>query len=64
MKTIDLTRILTKDMEHKWVALSRDYKKVVGSAKNLSVLKDQMGEKKVIYMKVPSSLRAPAFLRS
>ena len=58
---IDLTKILTKAHEQKWVALSRDHKKVIGFSEDLVKLKKKVGETKVVYMKVPASGRSYAF---
>lgn len=50
----DLTKILGKEHEQKWVALSRDRSKLIDSAENLSVLRERFGEHKndYIYMRV------------
>lgn len=49
---IDLRRILKKEMEGKWAALSVDYKKVFDFSDDLSSLTQKMGTKKVVYMRV------------
>ena len=49
---IDLRRVLKKEMENKWVALSADYKKVFGSSEDLALLTKKIGTEKVVYMKV------------
>ncbi len=51
----DLTKVLTKAHEKKWVALTRDYKQVVAYDENLAELDRQVGAKDVVFMKVPSS---------
>ncbi len=58
---IDLTKVLTPDLEHKWVALSEDYKQVVDSSENLVELKQRVGTDNVVYMKVPASGVSYAF---
>lgn len=49
---IDLRRVLKKEMENKWVALSADYKKVFGFSDDLASLTDKIGTEKAVYMKV------------
>lgn len=49
---IDLRRILKKEMENKWVALSIDYKKVFDFSDDLALLTKKIGTEKVVYMKV------------
>jgi len=51
----DLSKIITKAHENKWVAFSSDYRRVVASASALSTLRKEVGKKKVVYMKVPRS---------
>ena len=50
----DLTKILGKEHEEKWVALSKDRKKLVDSSENLVELRDRMGSKRndYVYMRV------------
>ena len=53
LKLVDLSKIL-KPYENKWVALSLDYKKVLGSGKTLKEAKkeaDEAGEK-YLFLKV------------
>lgn len=55
MKAIDLTKIL-KRHENKWVALTDDHEKVVGSGASLSAARIQAkkrGHEDPIFMKVP-----------
>ena len=52
-KVSGLARILTRKHEGKWVALSRDYKKVLSYNESLVILNKEVGEEKVVYMKVP-----------
>lgn len=49
---IDLRRVLKKEMENKWVALSADYKKVFDFSDDLTFLTKKIGTEKVVYMKV------------
>ena len=49
---VDFSKILDKSHEKKWVALSPDRSKVLGSSFNLIELKNTISEKKAIYMKV------------
>jgi hypothetical protein len=54
---IDLRRVLKKEMENKWVALSVDYKKVFDFSDDLASLTKKIGTEKVVYMKVlPSDI--------
>lgn len=57
MAPIDLTKVLKKTHEGKWVALSRDYRKVIDSNVDLIVLKASMDaiNADVAYMKVPTA---------
>lgn len=52
---VDLTKILTKEHEQKWVALSRDNKTVVAFDDDLIALDKLVGGKDVVFMKVPPS---------
>ncbi len=54
-KNNDLRKILTKEHEDKWAALSEDYNKVVDFSPNLLDLKKKIGAKKVVYMKTPKA---------
>lgn len=49
----DLQKILTKDHENKWVALSEDYKSVIDFSEDLSDLTKKIGVDNVVYIKVP-----------
>lgn len=52
----DLTKILKKEHEEKWVALSKDQTSVVDYAERLSQLRERVGEQaEVTYMKVLAS---------
>ena len=50
----DLTKVLGKEHEEKWVALSSDRSKLVDFSKSLLELRDRLGEKKndYVYMRV------------
>ncbi|OGI95763.1 hypothetical protein A2917_00400 [Candidatus Nomurabacteria bacterium RIFCSPLOWO2_01_FULL_42_17] len=52
MKNSDLTKILNRDHENKWVALSANRDKVLGASSSLVELKNKISNKDVIYMKV------------
>lgn len=51
-KNTNLSKILTKAHENKWVALSPNRTKVLGSASTLIILKGKVQEKNAVYMKV------------
>jgi hypothetical protein len=44
--------LLTKSHENKWVAFTMNYKKLVAVAESLVELRQKLGEKRVIVMKV------------
>ena len=52
-KSIDISKVVKLEHENKWVALSKDYKKLVSFDDNLLNLKRKVGETDVVYMKVP-----------
>lgn len=52
IKKINVSRILKKTHENKWIALSRDYKKVVDFSRDLTALNKRIGNKDVIFMRV------------
>jgi hypothetical protein len=54
-KNADFTKILTKSHEKKWVALSPNRSKILGSSANLVKLTNKVNDKDAIYMKVLSS---------
>lgn len=54
-KAVDLTKILTKEHERKWVALTRDNKRVVAFDDDLIALDKKVGDQDVVFMKVPAS---------
>ena len=49
------TALITNEYEDKWIALSPDHTKVIGSATNLMDLKEKVAKREVVYMKVPAS---------
>lgn len=51
----DLTVVLSKEHEKKWVALSKDNKKVVDFDESLIALDKRVNKNEVTYMKVPPS---------
>ena len=59
MKTIQAPnlKLLKKSHENKWVAFSRDYKKIVAVADTLKELDMKVGEKDVVVKKVLPSCR-------
>jgi len=58
----NLTTILKKEHEKKWVALSSDRREVISSNENLVELRNEIGDRKdVVYMKVLSSEMEFAF---
>ena len=59
---IDLRRVLKKEMENKWVALSADYKKVFAFSDDLTFLTRKIGTGKAVYMKVLPADVSFAFL--
>lgn len=54
-KVTNLAKTLTKKHEGKWVALSRDYKKILSFDESLVALNKKIGDQSVVYMKVPPS---------
>jgi len=57
----DLTKILNKSHENKWVALNSDYTEVLGSSGNLMELTQQILDKNAVYMKIPPADSVYAF---
>jgi hypothetical protein len=52
-QVIDLTSVLSTEHEKKWVALSKDNKKVVDFDESLSALDKRVNKDEVTFMKVP-----------
>lgn len=52
-KNYDLSKIIKKEHEGKWIALSPAYTKVLGSSASLVELTKKIGKKEVVYMKAP-----------
>ncbi len=57
----DFTKIIKKEHEGKWVALSENGTEVIAYSDSLMDLKAKIGERKVTYMKAPRSDIAYAF---
>ena len=51
-KNTNVFRILKNIHQNKWVALSRDYKKVIDFSKNLTALNKRIGNKDVVFIRV------------
>jgi len=59
----DLTKVLSREHEEKWVALTKDHTALVDFADNLKILRERLGERKndYVYMKVLRSDREYSF---
>lgn len=57
----DFTKIIKKEHEGKWIALSEDGKKVLASSDTLIELKQKVGDIEHVTMKVPRSDVSYAF---
>jgi hypothetical protein len=55
IKNTDLSKILKKEHEKKWVALSADNTEVIAFDEDLLKLDARVNGQDVVYMKVPSS---------
>ena len=62
-KNADLSKILNKSHENKWVALSPDRYKVLGSSNDLVELKNKVKNEDAVYMKVQPSDISFAFFK-
>ena len=51
----NLGKLITREHEKKWIAISKDYKHVVSFNENLKELQKEIGDVEVLYMKVPPS---------
>lgn len=53
-KNANLTKIIGKEHEEKWVALSKDHARLIDFADTLKILRDKLGERKndFVYMRV------------
>lgn len=62
ISSVNLSKILKKTHQNKWVALSADYKKLLAVGKDLSSVlkKTSQTEKKVVFRVLPNLLYAPA----
>lgn len=54
-KNNDFTKVIKKIHENKWIALTPDHSKIVAYSTKLASLEKNIGNKKVVYMKVPNS---------
>ena len=54
-QVIDLTTVLSSEHETKWVALSKDNKRVVDFDESLIALDKRVNKDEVTFMKVPPS---------
>lgn len=54
-KNYDLSKIIKKEHEGKWIALSPAYDKVMGSSNDLVSLTRKMQNQEVVYMKPTAS---------
>ncbi len=52
---VDLTKVLSKEHEMKWVALSKDNSKVIDFDADLLTLDKRVQAEEVTFMKVPAS---------
>ena len=57
----DLRKVLKKEHQEKWVALTKSQNKVVGYSARLADLTKKMGKKDVVYLKVLRSDTEYAF---
>jgi hypothetical protein len=57
----DLTKIIKKEHENKWVAVSKDYKKVLGFSEDLLDLRNRIDSIEAVYLKIPEFGRRYAF---
>lgn len=60
-KTIDMSHIYTKKYENKWVAITKDYKKVISSSASFNTLHKRVGNNGITYLRVPSLSKTYAF---
>lgn len=54
-RNYDLSKIIKKEHEGKWVALSPSYTKILGASSDLVALSRKIGKKDVVYMKAPTT---------
>ena len=52
---VDLTKVLSKEHEMKWVALSKDSSRVIDFDVDLLILDKRVQSEDVTFMKVPAS---------
>jgi hypothetical protein len=51
VKGFNLTHIIKKEHQGKWVALSSDYKKVVAASTDIARLEKKVGDRDVVYIR-------------
>ena len=62
IKDYSLSKLLKKEHEGKWIALSPDYKKIIAYSGDLHNLEKKLGDKNVVYIMGLSSNMQYAFL--
>ncbi len=55
VKGFDLSGVIKKHHAGKWIAVSDDYKRVVGFSRSISVLEKKVGTDNVVYLRAPKS---------
>lgn len=60
-KNYDLSKVIKREHEGKWIALSPAYDKVVGCSNDLVSLTREIGKQEVVYMKPTTSDSLYAF---
>jgi hypothetical protein len=63
MENVDLTELVKKEHDGKWIALSRNYKNIVDFGRDLTELKKRIDDShtEVVYMKLPKFGKRYAF---
>lgn len=63
MENLDLTKLINKNHDDKWIALSRNYDRIVSYDQNLNELKKRIDDAHIeaVYMKMPKFGRRYAF---
>lgn len=54
-KKYDLSKVIKREHEGKWIALSPAYDKIVGCSNDLVSLAREIGKQEVVYMKPTAS---------
>ncbi len=60
-RNYDLTKVINKTHENKWVALTPTRDKVIGSSESLLKLRNQIGSRAATYMKIVPANAKRAF---